>query len=380
LVLVTRRLAVPVVLVLALVASLAAASPAAAVGPFGPVVTVTQPNCFFDDTSTTGDSVVGSDGIIRGFVSFAGGSCGANPQIRYFQGSGASWTSTMSPYRGRVLGVAWDGSDTFLLHLDGSNVRITKRDATGFTPGRILSSSGGGGGTLTLGDVIASGGQWWAVWNESVGPGGEFAQTELFQGLTLGRGHFHNGINRQRITFTDNLLDFAPSLTLAPDGGSTGEAVLAWTRSDIAQGEFEVIRFARAGFDGRWTSRSYTPSSVLSRSMDLFTYGPIIFGAYVSGQQVIQATNPPATLRSNSFTGGARPRVGSSGGKTFVAWTGAHQHVRVGEATAPGVATEADLTPTAGPQQVISVSGRAGKATVLAVSFGTRRLWARTQT
>jgi hypothetical protein len=114
--------------------------------------------------------------------------------------------------------------------------------------------------------------------------------------------------------------------------------------------------------------------------MDLFTYGPLILGAYVHGAQVIQATNPSATLRSNTSTSGASPRIGSSGGKTFVAWTGARQHVRVGEATAPGVRTEADLTSTAGPQQVISVSGRAGKATILAVSFGTRRLWARTQT
>jgi hypothetical protein len=59
-------------------ALLAWATPAAAVGPFGPVVTVVQAGCR-PDGSASGDSVVGSDGIVRGFVSFTGGNCGTNP-------------------------------------------------------------------------------------------------------------------------------------------------------------------------------------------------------------------------------------------------------------------------------------------------------------
>jgi hypothetical protein len=43
------------------------------------------------------------------------------------------------------------------------------------------------------------------------------------------------------------------------------------------------------------------------------------------------------------------------------------------------VHTDQDLTPTAGRQQLLAISGRAGKATVLAVSFGSHRLWASTQ-
>jgi len=97
------------------------------VGPFGPVVTVVQAGCR-PDGSASGDSVVGT-----------------NPLIPYFEGSGASWTSIVSPYRGRVLGVAWDGSTTFLLHTDGSNIRITKRDSSGFTPGRVLSTTAANG-------------------------------------------------------------------------------------------------------------------------------------------------------------------------------------------------------------------------------------------
>jgi hypothetical protein len=285
----------------------------------------------------------------------------------------------VSPYRGRVLGVAWDGTATFLLHLDPSGVRITKRDGTVFTPGRVISAVQEGA-VPTRGDVVAAGGQWWAVWNEQVGPGGEFAQNELFQALTLGQGHFHNGINRQRITFVTSLDDLQPSLTLLPGGGSNGQAMLAWVRQDIAQGEFGVIRVARAHFDGRWTSQAYTPSNRLADSPDLFTYGPQVFAAFVLGGRVTQATNPPASLITNLFGTGSDPRVGSSAGKTFVAWTTPGQHVRIGEATGAGVATQQDLTPGAGPQRLVSVSGRLGKATVLGFSFVTDRLWARTQT
>jgi hypothetical protein len=372
----TRRfLSLSLVALLMPAALLAWATPAAAVGPFGPVVTVVQAGCR-PDGSASGDSVVGSDGIVRGFVSFTGGNCGTNPLIRYFEGSGASWTSIVSPYRGRVLGVAWDGSATFLLHTDGSNIRITKRDSSGFTPGRVLSTHFGER-FVPSGDVIAAGGRWWAVWSEQVGSG-LAAQNDLFQGLTLGQGHFHDGINRQRITFV-GLDDTEPSLTFVPGGGSNGQAMLAWHRQDIPLGG-NVIRVARAHFDGRWSSQSYTPANRQASSPDLFTYGPIIFGTYVLDNQIIQATNPPASLITNSFSTGYGPRIGSSGGRTFVAWTSLVQHVHVGEATAPGVATQADLTPTAGPQQQVSVTGRAGKATVLGISFVTNRLWARTQT
>jgi hypothetical protein len=361
---------------LALVGALMAATPAAAVQPFGPVVTVTQPGCSFGAVS--GDSVVGSDGIVRGFVEFEGGGCGTGRVIHYIEGAGGSWTSTPSPYRGIVLGVAWDGTATYLLYAANDGIRITKRTAAGFTAGRRISSRGLGGAVVPSGDVVAAGGNWWAVWTEQVGPGGEFAQTDLFQALTLGQGHFHNGIGRQRIT-ANPLWDGDPSLTMAPGGGSAGQVVLAWTRDDGPRGERSAIRFAKAAFDGHWTSQAFGAQNPAS-SPDLFTYGPQVFVAYAVGDHIIAANNPPSGVVSNRFLiRGHGPRVGSSAGRTFVGWTSRSGHVVVGEATAPGVHTDQDLTPTAGPQQLLAISGRAGKATVLAVSFGTHRLWASTQ-
>jgi hypothetical protein len=350
---------------------LAAAGPAAAVGPFGPAATVVSAGCNFE--FVTGDAVVGSDGTTRGFVSFIGGSCGDNPQIRYFQGSGSTWTTAVSPYRGRVLGVAWDGTSTFLLHLDGPNIRITKRDGSGFTPGRVLSGHGSTGGTIPSGDVIALNGDWWAVWNEQVGGGGEFAQTDLFQARTIGPDS-----GRTRITFVASLDDRNPTLTLAPS--RTGQAFMEWVRADIARGEVSTIRFAEAFPGTGWTSRAYTPSNRFSEAPDLFLYGGSVFGTYLQNNQVIQATNPPLGLVTNSFGFGSEPHIGSSGGKTWVAWTGTSEHLFVGEATAPGVRTQVDLTPGAGPQQAIAVTGRSGKATVFGVSFQTDRLYAKTQT
>jgi hypothetical protein len=371
-----RRSLSIVVGALALVGALMTAAPAGAVQPFGPVVTVTQPGCSFDWASA--DTVVGGDGVVRGFVEFEGGGCGQARVIHYVEGAGGSWSSTPSPYRGVVLAAAWDGSASYLLYAASDGIRITRRTAAGFTPGRKLSSRGLGSVIYPTGDVVAAGGNWWAVWSEPVGAGGEFAQTELFQALTLGRGHFHDGIGRQRIT-TNGLWDGAPSLTLAPGGGSAGQVVLAWTRDDGPRGERSAIRFAKAAFDGRWTSQAYRAANP-AFSPDLFTYGPQVFVAYAVGDHIIAATNPPSGVVSNRFLRrGYYPRVGSSAGRTFVGWTSNGGHVMVGEATAPGVATEQDLTPTAGQQLLLSISGRTGKATVLAVSFGTHRLWARTQ-
>jgi hypothetical protein len=365
------RPAILLALVLAVAAwALAAARPAAAVGPFGPNTTVVAAGCNFADV--TGDSVVGSDGVVRGFVSFTGGSCGTNPQIRYFEGSGSTWTSAVSPYRGRVLGVAWDGTSTFLLHADGSNVRVTKRDATGFTGGRLLSTRGANGAVIPEGDVVASAGEWWAVWTEPVGPGGEFAQRELFQSRTLGPGDQ----GRARVT-TNALDDLEPSLTLAPS--RDGRVLMAWTRADLGRGDVSALRYAGAVPGGAWSSRAWTGPSTFAYQPDLFTYGVSVYGSYVRNGSITQAVNPPSTQVSNTWGGGFGARAAASGSLSWVAWTGLNDHVFVGQATAPGVHTTLDLTPAAGRQQLLSVSGRAGKATVVAVSFTSDRLWAATQ-
>jgi hypothetical protein len=360
----------------ALAGALVVVAPArGAVQPFGPAVTVLSPGHPFGWAS--GDAAVGSDGIIRGFVAFSGDGSWDDDAIRYFEGSGSTWTSTVSPYRGSVLAVAWDGSATYLLYqTQNGAIHITKRTAAGFTGGRPLWMGIASG---TTADLVAAGGNWWAVWSHGYGPGGEFAQAELVQALTLGRGHFHDGISGQRITFNPQS-DRSPSLTLLPNGGSGGQVLMAWVRDDGARGEQSAIRYARAAFDGRWTSQSY-PTGGRADSPDLFTYGPVVFSAYQRDGRIVQATNPPSGIVSNRFmTPGHGPRVASSYGKTFVGWVSSRSgHIMVGEATAPGVAGELDLTPTARPQALLAVTGRGGKATVIGASFGTHRVWAATQ-
>ncbi len=125
-----------------------------AVTPFGPTVTVIQPPCA--DTPVNADAAAGADGKVHGFVNFSGVTCGRT-DIWYFEGAGSSWTAVLSPYRGRVLGVANDLTGTYLLYNDGTNTRIAKRAGTAFTSGRPIAAP------AQTGDVIASGGKWWAV-------------------------------------------------------------------------------------------------------------------------------------------------------------------------------------------------------------------------
>jgi hypothetical protein len=228
--------------VVAVLTAGAVAAPAeAAVGPFHPPIAVVRPGCSFQ--SFAGDAVVGRDGVTRGFIGFTGGDCDPPGRIWYFSGSGTRWTSTLSPYHGRVLGVAWDGAATYLLYAGTGGVSITKRTRSGFTSGRRLSSASARGG-----DVVALGGKWWAVWAEQVPEGVLDAPTRIYQALTIGRGHAHNGLLRRQATFrwgADYLFfDDKPRLTLAPGStASRGRALLAWEGTD---GDASWVHFSTA--------------------------------------------------------------------------------------------------------------------------------------
>jgi len=148
-----------IVTALMLSAALLIPTPAHAIGDFDPPVTVIDPGC--DNASVVADAVGGPDGKVYGFAQFSGAGC--THDIWYFKGAGNTWTSMISPYRGRLLAVAHDGTATYLLYTDGRNTRITKRAGGQFTPGRVL------GGDTDGGDVIAAGGKWWATWVEGGG-------------------------------------------------------------------------------------------------------------------------------------------------------------------------------------------------------------------
>jgi hypothetical protein len=354
-----RRPAAVALLSLALL--LAAAMPARAVGAFGPPVTVVPSPCPFIFADL--DGALGSDGATRGFVTYNGTGC--DFEIWYFQGSGSSWTRQLSPYRGIVLGVAVDGRDTYLLYHASDGVRITKRTAAGvFTPGRRLS-------TLPMGDfqpggdVIATGGTWWAVWDEPAGPVGEFAQTELFQAKTYG-----TDLARQRITF-NGACDDGPSLARRAGGG----AVLAWARNDCLRGEVSDVWIA-SSTNGAWTSRPLATGGNLNTQPDLFTTATAVFIAFTRDGRAVEADNTSGAFRSHTFVtlAGFRPRVAVSLGRVFVIWTTPQNRTFLAERVA-GAWTGAYLSDP--PRAGFVVTARGGKATVLMLS--TLRLFARTE-
>jgi len=134
-----------------------------------------------------------------------------------------------TPFRGFVVAVAWDITGTYLLYIDSAlRLRISKRQADGtYIQGRLLSTTMGPDGSLSQGDVVASGGRWWATWREHVrpggGPGDEFDQTELFQAYTIGGTYSP----RERVT-SNPAWDSAPSLALTP--ATTFPVRLVWAR------------------------------------------------------------------------------------------------------------------------------------------------------
>jgi hypothetical protein len=346
---------------------------------FGAPVTVVSAGCNFDEV--TGDTKLSSDSVTRGFVSFLGGTCGQEPAIRYFRQSGSGWSAATSPYRGRVLAVAADGISTWLLYANFGGIHLGRRTtAGGFAASQRLSTVGLSGAVNPTGDLVASGGRYWAVWSEQVGPGGEFAQTELFQALTLGQGHFHDGIARQRITSTTTSDDIEPSLTLDPrTSGDTARVIMVWNRNDGAQGLVSTLRTASASFDGRWASRQWTPAGTFASSPDLHAIPSqkLAVAAYVAGGRIVQASNAPATVRTNRFSrAGSGPRTTRTLTANYTAWTSNAQHVVLARSGGAGSITfEVDLTPSAGQQQLIGVTARSGKALVLGASFTSNRLY-----
>ena len=111
-------------------------------------------------------------------------------------------------------------------------------------------------GSSAQGDVVAVGGQWWAVWREHVAPGGipgdEFDQTELFQAYSIG-GTLHG---RQRIT-TNSQWDSAPTLAAMPPG-TTFPLTLVWARggSDFGASAADLRR-ALGSAAGTWSSSTF---------------------------------------------------------------------------------------------------------------------------
>jgi hypothetical protein len=347
------------------------AAPAHAIGAFGPPVEILNPGCSFG--FATGDVAQDADENAHGFVQFQGGAC-VNQVIHYFEGSGGTWTRQQSPYRGLVLAVAQDATGTYLLYFTtNQRLRITKRLADGtFTGGRELSSTAGTGALIPQGDVVATGGQWWAVWNEAVGPGGEFAQTELFQAFTIG------GVNRTRQRITTNPRnDDQPTLALTP--GPTFPLNLIWARNDGAQGLSSDPRRGLGNASGGWSSANLATIGSNNLTPDARVVGGTTYVTWWRDGRIVQADNGGGSFASHTFNtpGQPGPRIGFSAGNVYAAWTVAAVPARTFVAERVGGAwTGARASPIVPRDQVLlGIAPVDGSATAINLSI-TSRLYA----
>jgi hypothetical protein len=365
---------VPLVVVVLLAVS---AMPARAIGSFGPPVGVYDPPSSFEDFSV--DAAQDTWGVAHGFVRLGGDGCGNDPPIRYFEGSGATWTQEITPYHGFVMGVAWDTTGTYLLYLDirpGQGVRITKRLTDGtYTSGRVLSHNWASS-IDTQGDVVATGGRWWAVWTEFVGSP---AQLDLFQAYTIG-GTAHG---RQRIT-THPLWDWGPTLTLTP--GSTFPLNLIWVRGNT-EGESATqtdLRRALGNAGGTWSSSTLATIGYNNFWPDAQVVGTTTYLTWIRDGQAMFADNQSGRFVSHRFNTPAiehgRPRVAVAGGVVYAGWTATDNRTFVA-ARVGGVWTGAHASPAGVPrfQFLVGLAPSAGKATALNISL-TSRLYATTET
>jgi hypothetical protein len=367
----SRRFILCAMLCLALVVP---AVPAGAADTYGPRIEVLQAHC--EPDAVHADAVAGIDGLTRGFSSYFGDDC--NQRIRWFEGAASSWTTARTRYRGVVMATAHDGTGTWLLFANAGGVRIGRRSNAGVEQAPVLVDSKGLGGALfPTGDLLVAGGRWLAVWSRQVGPGGEFAQTELFSAQTLGQGHcFSAGLHKQRLT-DSRFNDDAP--TLAPIGDDDATPRLVWERNDGAQGLRSNLRAGRQPFDDcLWRHHRYTAYGDLNTEPDA-TRGleSRLLTWRRDGEILVDGGRAFARRVLGS---GFSPRISHTGASTHVAWINTASHVSIAQRALGGAWTETDLTPDAVAfQQLVAVTGTGGKATVLIFSPGTDRLTARTQ-
>jgi len=363
------------------VALVAPAAPASAADAYEPRTTVLQAHCDVDFADA--DAVAGPDGLTRGFVSYRGDDC--NQRIRWFEGTGSSWDTARTRYRGVVMATADDDSGTWVLFANRGGIRVGRRDRAGVQHAPVLVDGNGlGGALIPTGDLFLSNGRWLAVWSRQVGPGGEFAQTELFSAQTLGRGDcFSAGLHKQRLT-DSRYNDDSPTLVQVGDEDLTPGVF--WARNDGAQGLQSNLRLgSQPPEDCLWGQGRYTSYGDLNTEPDATQglEGPLLTWSR-DGEILVDGGNAsfPTTLMGS----GSSPRISATdAGTTHVAWITVGNHVQVAQRKNRGW-TETDLTPDAvADQQLVAVTGSTpvtdsgGKATVLIFSPGTDRLTARTQ-
>ena len=366
---------------LTIVLAVVLAVPATAVDAFGTREVVVDADCRADTAS--GDAVRGAGGTTRGFVSFDGGTCGHARRVWWFTGQGDAWRARRTPYAGEVLATATDGSSQLVLFANADGTFLGRRRAGGgFTNPRRLSRHGLTGAVIPSGDVIGVGGRFWAVWSEQVGPGGEFAQTELFQSQNIGEGHYFDGVMRRtRITQNNDGDDF-PTLAAEPTGAGEPTFALAWSRNDGARGEVSDLRFARATGAGTWAKTTFAGRGY-NVAPDLFATNRVLWLAWTRNTRPVVTSLQDGTWRAGKTFKQQRAldmSLAVGGGHVFAGWTTpVGRDVKIAERFG-GAWSVRNITPQAsGDRQLLGVTTARGTATAIVARPGAGRVLAFSQ-
>ena len=278
----------------------------AAVRPFGPEV-VAAGACGLG----LGEAATAPDASFRGFAE-CGGSNGA--PIRFFSrtAAGVENPSENSGFRGNVLGVTVDTTATYVLFRTATTISIGKRTNAGAYSSRAVDTWTGVGSPA--GDVIAQGGRWFGVWSKQVGPGGEFADSELFQGGSVEPF--------RRITNRPDVDDLQPALAY-----SGTIPVLVWSRLQAPALPGPSDLWVAKYLNGGWQSRVFASLGTNNFRPDIATAGGLTFVTWSRDGHIVVAGNRSGSFVSHTFlTPGLAPKVAASAtagpvDHVFTTWT-----------------------------------------------------------
>ena len=288
----------------ATVGGMATAQPAAAAtapGAFGPAAVVL--NCIPGGA----DASIAADGAVRGFATCNGG-VGEGPISYFGYRSGTAVYRQSTPWKGQVLAAAWDGvGATYVVFSDNGILQIGKRleNAT-FSPTTVLAVDVD---DHTTADLVASHGKWWTVWSRHSGsdPTGPLS---LFQAHTLLGTQLGGKITNPPAQGADS----QPALTW---NGSV--LYLIWTRTANAAGAASDIWWA-SSTGGAWASAPFATVGTRNSAPSAVDAAGSVRVTWVRDGRIMYASRGTTYLTHSFASTGSNPKVGYSGGQTFLAW------------------------------------------------------------
>jgi hypothetical protein len=247
-------------------------------------------------------------------------SCASQPVIQVVTGRpGGTWRHLTTPWSGRVLAVADDGSTTFVVWTDSRHhLQIGRRPHAG--PASAPTQLSTQGDDVAL---VARAGRWWAVWSESGCTNHlEGCSATLWQAKSLGRG-----IRPERVLAKADQVgthDGSAGLALRGD-----DAFLVFLRVDP---DGYVIHYAKADLDGVWTDGLFAPSVAASSPFRaaITVAGERVIVGWVSNQlPMVSVQNGSGDFVTYPLPHRAQTadvQVAASGGRAFVGHTSCFQY------------------------------------------------------